>query len=283
MHLKMSSATIDQLVADSTCSPYNLRYNGYVSSKHQLKHSPRICLSWFMSQCYFINRTGLSLVFITAINRHYFVVNTTRGQPSWHSGAPFFDREFVIFLCELWQWSPRISPSFVIKLLTINTSCVALTGGGGYFIFIFLELPIPDNPCAKLCHVFNSLTLGDPYTHQRAGPASVKIHRNRVTHICVSKLTIIGADQASSNYLIRYWNIVDWTIKNKHFHSRKFISKCRVRSGVRFFRCLYIKILTCLFSTESLSAVSLHVNHTLEDNVVEILIKVFFQIKIIIQ
>ena len=157
-------------------------------------------------------------------------------------------------------------------------------GGGGGILFLFiLELPIPDNPCAKLCHVFNSLTLGDPYTHQRAGPASVKIHRNRVTHICVSKLTIIGADQASSNYLIRYWNIVDWTIKNKHFHSRKFISKCRVRSGVRFFRCLYIKILTCLFSTKSLSAVSLHVNHTLEDNVVEILIKVFFQIKIIIQ
>ena len=40
-------------------------------------------------------------------------------------------------------------------------------------------------------------------------------HWGRVTHICVGKLTIIGAVQATSHYLNQCWNIVNWTIRNK--------------------------------------------------------------------
>ena len=46
-------------------------------------------------------------------------------------------------------------------------------------------------------------------------------HWGRVTHICVSKLTIIGSDndlspgRRSSHYLNQCWNIVNWTLRNK--------------------------------------------------------------------
>ena len=59
-------------------------------------------------------------------------------------------------------------------------------------------------------------------------------HWSRVTHICVSSLTIISSDNgwsAPSHYLNQCWNIVNWTLRNKlqwnfnrnskHFHSRK--------------------------------------------------------------
>ena len=42
-------------------------------------------------------------------------------------------------------------------------------------------------------------------------------HWGRVTHICVSKLTIIGSDNGlvPCHYLNHYWNIVNWALKNK--------------------------------------------------------------------
>ena len=43
------------------------------------------------------------------------------------------------------------------------------------------------------------------------------IHWSRVTHICVSKQTIIGSDNglAASHYLNQIWNIVNWNLRNK--------------------------------------------------------------------
>ena len=47
------------------------------------------------------------------------------------------------------------------------------------------------------------------------------IHWGRVTHICISKLTIIGSDNglspgtAPSHYLKQCWNIINWTLRNK--------------------------------------------------------------------
>ena len=43
-------------------------------------------------------------------------------------------------------------------------------------------------------------------------------HWGRVTHICVSKLTIIGSGDAwpaPSHYLNQCWNVVNWTLENK--------------------------------------------------------------------
>ena len=47
-------------------------------------------------------------------------------------------------------------------------------------------------------------------------------HWGRVTHICVSRLTIIGSDNgldiawsAPSHFLNGWWNIVNWTLGNK--------------------------------------------------------------------
>ena len=66
-------------------------------------------------------------------------------------------------------------------------------------------------------------------------------HWGRVTHICVSKLSILGSDQATSHYLNQGWNIVNWTLKEqtsvkfelkfKYFHSGKCIWKCRLENG----------------------------------------------------
>ena len=39
-------------------------------------------------------------------------------------------------------------------------------------------------------------------------------HWGRVTHICISKLAIIGADY-KNNYLDQCWNIINWTLRNK--------------------------------------------------------------------
>ena len=46
---------------------------------------------------------------------------------------------------------------------------------------------------------------------------SILTHWGRVTHICVSKLTIIGSDNglAPNHYLNQWWNIVNWTLRNK--------------------------------------------------------------------
>ena len=53
-------------------------------------------------------------------------------------------------------------------------------------------------------------------------PASFQImawcQPGRVTHICVSKLTIIGSDSgwtASSHYLNQCWNIINFILRNK--------------------------------------------------------------------
>ena len=67
-------------------------------------------------------------------------------------------------------------------------------------------------------------------------------HWSRLTHIYVSKLTIIGSDNGlspgrlPSHYLNQCWNIVNWTIVNKlqwnlnrkfiYFHWRKCLWKC---------------------------------------------------------
>ena len=46
-------------------------------------------------------------------------------------------------------------------------------------------------------------------------------HWGRATHICISKPTITGSDNglspvpASSHYLNQWWNIVNWTLRNK--------------------------------------------------------------------
>ena len=39
-------------------------------------------------------------------------------------------------------------------------------------------------------------------------------HCGWVTHICISKLAIIGSDQATSHYLNQWWNIVNWNLTN---------------------------------------------------------------------
>ena len=50
---------------------------------------------------------------------------------------------------------------------------------------------------------------------------NVLTHWGRVTHICISKITIIGSDNglspwtAPSHYLNQCWNIVNWTLGNK--------------------------------------------------------------------
>ena len=51
---------------------------------------------------------------------------------------------------------------------------------------------------------------------------AVIYHWGRVTHICVGKLTIFDAVQATSHYLIQCWNIVNWTIiNNLQWHSNR--------------------------------------------------------------
>ena len=69
-------------------------------------------------------------------------------------------------------------------------------------------------------------------------------HWDRVTHICVSKTTIIGPDSGllpgRRHYLNQCWNIVSSNPRNKlqwkyiHFHSRKCIWKCCLRNGDNF-------------------------------------------------
>ena len=60
-----------------------------------------------------------------------------------------------------------------------------------------------------------------PIEHLKIHDAQLLTHWGRVTHICVSKLTIIGSDKwlvawpAPSHYLNQYWNIVDWTLRSK--------------------------------------------------------------------
>ena len=46
---------------------------------------------------------------------------------------------------------------------------------------------------------------------------SLLTHWGRVTHICVSKLTIIGSDNglSPSHYQNQCWNIINWTLRNK--------------------------------------------------------------------
>ena len=49
-------------------------------------------------------------------------------------------------------------------------------------------------------------------------------HWGRVTHICVSRLTITGSD--NGHYLNQCWNIVNWTLRNKlqwNFKRKSFI------------------------------------------------------------
>ena len=64
-------------------------------------------------------------------------------------------------------------------------------------------------------HVFVSLPTG-------YGKSECLTHWGRVTHTCVSTLTIIGSDNglspawsAPSHYLNQCWNIVNWTLRNK--------------------------------------------------------------------
>ena len=47
---------------------------------------------------------------------------------------------------------------------------------------------------------------------------SALTHWGRVIHICVGNLAIIGSDNGLSpgHYLNQWWNIVNWTLKNKH-------------------------------------------------------------------
>ena len=76
-------------------------------------------------------------------------------------------------------------------------------------------------------------------------------HWGRVTHICVGKLTIFGSDNGLSpgQRQAIIWtsagilligplgtNFSEILIKFKHFHSRKSIWKCRLRSGVHLSR-----------------------------------------------
>ena len=71
-------------------------------------------------------------------------------------------------------------------------------------------------------------------------------HWSRVTHLCVSKLSILGSDNGLSprrrqDFLNQYWDIVNLTLGNKlqwnlnrnliYFHSRKCIWKCRLENG----------------------------------------------------
>ena len=45
--------------------------------------------------------------------------------------------------------------------------------------------------------------------------SNILTHWGRVTHICVSELTIIGAWSAPSHCLNQCWNIVNWIPRNK--------------------------------------------------------------------
>ena len=62
-------------------------------------------------------------------------------------------------------------------------------------------------------------------------------HQGRVTHICVSELTIIGSDNgmAPSHYLNQCWNILNWT-ETKKQTSVKFESNMMTSSNGNIFR-----------------------------------------------
>ena len=74
------------------------------------------------------------------------------------------------------------------------------------------------------------------YAH--GGVALCFIHWDRVTHICVSKLTMNGSENGlSPGYLNHCWNIVNWTPRIEihiFFLSRKSISKYRLQNGDHF-------------------------------------------------
>ena len=60
-------------------------------------------------------------------------------------------------------------------------------------------------------------------------------HRGRMTHICVSRLTIIGSD---NGFRLAGWNIVNWTPGNKLQWNLKwylyiFIQECAFKTVVR--------------------------------------------------
>ena len=76
-----------------------------------------------------------------------------------------------------------------------------------------------------LCHLlFSSFHITffffffDDFGHHQHKDVTLT-HWGRVTHICVSKLTIIGSDNGLSpgrrHYLNQWWNIVNWTLGNK--------------------------------------------------------------------
>ena len=55
---------------------------------------------------------------------------------------------------------------------------------------------------------------------QLSNPSDLPCYRGQVTHICVSKLTILGSNTGlspgrPSHYLNQWWNIVNWTLENK--------------------------------------------------------------------
>ena len=76
---------------------------------------------------------------------------------------------------------------------------------------------------------------------------SSKKYWDRVTHICVNELTILGPDNSLSHYLNHCWNIVNWT-RNKNqwnlnrnsyiFIQEKCIWKCRLWNGTHFVSAL---------------------------------------------
>ena len=79
--------------------------------------------------------------------------------------------------------------------------------------------------------------------HNPTQSSVVLTHWGRVTHICVSKLTIIGSDNGlspgrlPSHYLNQCWDIVHWTLRNKlkwnfNGHSCIFIQENALKNGV---------------------------------------------------
>ena len=79
-------------------------------------------------------------------------------------------------------------------------------------------------------------------------------HWGWVTHICGGKLIIIGSDNGLSpgrrHYLIRCWDFVHWTLRNKlqwHFNrnSNIFIKKMRLKMSAKWRPfCLGLNVLT---------------------------------------
>ena len=100
---------------------------------------------------------------------------------------------------------------FILLLNWIQYYCIFMTCGiFGLYMYTY--------KCVFMIHMYcvyvfpNDIFMQYPGTVQRNW---VKTHGDRVTHICVSKIIIIGSDNGLVPDLNLCWNIVNWSLGNK--------------------------------------------------------------------